>query len=214
MTVALAHEQRLPTHEHPEGWFPSDPAAWIACCIDMESCIVTGDPRGDVLLQTVESLAEAHDGFAQLFDIAALLADSERLYGHMVASPGMTTYVFDRRAATRGDAQAVVMREGMGHIRLMSSFFLQMTGDMLREDRSAAFRPHAGVEAGSNEHLSAIFASCTRGQQCATVCRLYRDGSLAHLLDLPADFNGALLRCGLQAPSAELDNVVKVLSTM
>ena len=70
----------------------------------LRPCAVAGDPRGDVLLQTVESLAEAHDGFAQLFDVAALLADSERLYGHMAASPGMTIYVFDRRTASPDDA--------------------------------------------------------------------------------------------------------------
>ena len=56
----------------------------------------TGNERGDSLLQTVESLAEAHAGHRQLFDVAALLTDSERLYSHMAASPGMTTYVFDR----------------------------------------------------------------------------------------------------------------------
>jgi len=71
----------------------------------------------------VESLAEAHDGFAQLFDVAALLADSERLYGHMAASPGMTTYVFDRRAT-------VVMMRHLRHLmgnwsckRCSSTFF-------------------------------------------------------------------------------------------
>ena len=61
--------------------------------------------RGEALLQTVESLAEAHAGFPQLFDISQVLGDPERMYGHMAASMGppagtsrhsMTVYVFER----------------------------------------------------------------------------------------------------------------------
>ena len=53
----------------------------------------------------MESLAEAHAGFPQLFDVAQLLGDPERLYQHMAASPAppgataeqsMTVYVFER----------------------------------------------------------------------------------------------------------------------
>ncbi|KAK9808624.1 hypothetical protein WJX72_000762 [[Myrmecia] bisecta] len=65
-----------------------------------------GDPFGESMLQRVESLAEAHRGYSQLFDVCAYLEDAERLYGHMAALTGATAgtgfhqsaadYVFER----------------------------------------------------------------------------------------------------------------------
>lgn len=66
---------------------------------------------GQALLRRVESAAEAHAAFAQLFDIAELLGDPQRLWGHMEGFPGMpepgwgqsaAAYVFDRWTAYSG----------------------------------------------------------------------------------------------------------------
>jgi hypothetical protein len=51
---------------------------WLAC--------VSGDGRGEALLQRVESLAQAHAAHAQLFDLCEFLGDRGRLHDHMAAS--------------------------------------------------------------------------------------------------------------------------------
>ena len=53
-----------------------------------------GDPEGDVLLRNVESLAEAHCGYSQLFDIAEFRGEPQRLHAHMnnlAPGPGDST---------------------------------------------------------------------------------------------------------------------------
>ncbi len=78
------------------------------CCWQskLSRCSHAGDAvGGQALLRRVESAAEAHAAFAQLFDIAELLGDPQRLWGHMEGFPGMpelgwgqsaAAYVFDR----------------------------------------------------------------------------------------------------------------------
>jgi hypothetical protein len=61
--------------------------------------------EGEALLRRVESLAEAHRGYAQLFRISEFTGDRERLFEHMTALAGSlapgpnqscAAYVFDR----------------------------------------------------------------------------------------------------------------------
>lgn len=47
--------------------------------------LCAGDPTGEVLLQRVESLAQAHDAHAQMFELCEFLGDQERLHRFMTS---------------------------------------------------------------------------------------------------------------------------------
>eukprot|EP00887_Chlorella_sp_A99_P005877 scaffold1.g5877.t1 len=86
--------------------------ATLSCLFDHAASLLrAGVPGWDVQLQRVESLAEAHGGYRQLFDVAQLTGDWPRLHQHMAVlrgdalTPPLTLYVFQEGREPR---QAIV----------------------------------------------------------------------------------------------------------